>query len=190
MALRTHNLPSGRLKKRLLWSRCSDFWRCRKAMQNHFLHPGHRKKRLERSRLNDVLSRRMDLGIHNLPSWNQKTSGEFDEAMFQGVVMPCDLIFYILGIENWLVCSRLCDFLSRRMALRTHYLPSDRLKMRLWWCLWSDVSWCRNGIRTHFLHSGNGKKQFCRSRGSDVLNRQMALRTHNLPSGSLKKRLT
>jgi hypothetical protein len=68
MALRTHNLPSGGLKKFLSWSRWSYVWRCRKAMRTHFLHSGHRKKRLGRSCLSDVLSRRMALRTHNLPS--------------------------------------------------------------------------------------------------------------------------
>jgi hypothetical protein len=67
MALRTHSLPSGRLKKTCFF-RWSDISRCRWAMRTHFLHPGHRKKRLGRSRLSDVLSRLMDLRFHNLPS--------------------------------------------------------------------------------------------------------------------------
>jgi hypothetical protein len=41
-------------------------------MWNHFLHPGNRKKRIGRSRLSDVLSRRMALASHNLPSERQK----------------------------------------------------------------------------------------------------------------------
>jgi hypothetical protein len=40
------------------------------------------------------------------------------------------------------------------MALRTHNMPSARLKMRLWWCRWSDVSWYQEAIRIHFLHLG------------------------------------
>jgi hypothetical protein len=41
MALRTHNLREGRLKKLLWWSRWSYVSKCRKAEGKHFLHPGH-----------------------------------------------------------------------------------------------------------------------------------------------------
>jgi hypothetical protein len=55
MALRTHNLRAGRLKKLLRWSRWSDVSRCRKTMRTDFLHPGHGKKRLGPSCLSVVL---------------------------------------------------------------------------------------------------------------------------------------
>jgi hypothetical protein len=97
MALRTHNLPSGRLKKRLFWSRISDVSMCRKAMRNHFRHPAHRKKWLGRIRLN----RLMILRTRNLPSGCFKNDfGEVDKAMFQGVERPCEFIFCILGTEK------------------------------------------------------------------------------------------
>jgi hypothetical protein len=84
MALRTHILPSGRLKKQLCWSRWSDVSRCRNTRRNHFLHPGHRKKRLGWSRLSDVLIRRRALRTHKMPSGRLKNDfGEVDKAIFQ-----------------------------------------------------------------------------------------------------------
>jgi hypothetical protein len=57
------------------------------------------KKRFERFRRSDVLSRRMALGTHNVPSGCLKNvCGEVDEAMFEGVESPYDLIFCILNI--------------------------------------------------------------------------------------------
>jgi hypothetical protein len=55
MALRTHNLISWSLKKRLWWIRGSDVSRCRKVIRTHFVYSEHRKKRLDWSRLCDVL---------------------------------------------------------------------------------------------------------------------------------------
>jgi hypothetical protein len=80
------------------------------------------------------------------------------------------------------------DVLRWRMALRIHNLPSEPLKMQLWWCRWSYVSWSRKINRSHFLDSGHSKKRFGRSCGSDVISRRMALRTHTSSSGRLKKR--
>jgi hypothetical protein len=54
-------------------------------------------------------------------------------------------------------CFRLNDVLSRRMALRNHYLPSEYLKKQFWWCRWSDVSWCHKNIKKHLLNSGHWK---------------------------------
>jgi hypothetical protein len=95
MDLRTHTLPSGRLKTRQLWSRWSDILSCRKAMGNHFLLPGHRKKRIWQCRLSYVLSRRMGLRTHNLSSGRLKTR---------------------FWRSRWSVLSR-C-----REALRTHFV--------------------------------------------------------------------
>jgi hypothetical protein len=75
------------------------------------------------------------------------------------------------------------------MALRTHNLPSECFKMRLWWCRWSDVSQCQKAIRKHFPHSWHSKKRLRRSRGSNGLITRMALRNNNLPWGRLIKRL-
>jgi hypothetical protein len=140
MGLRNHNLPFWRLHKRLWWNRWSDNSRCRKTMTTHFLHPGHQKKRLGRSRLSDDLSRRMGLTTHNLPSgrlnkrlwWIRWSCGSRCRK-------PYKLIFCILSIEKktW-KCG-----LSRRMGLTTHNLLSGRLKKRLGWSRWSDVSRCR-----------------------------------------------
>jgi hypothetical protein len=46
MALRTHNLPSGRLKNGF-GEKMKRFSRCRGPFRTHFLHPGHRKIDLE-----------------------------------------------------------------------------------------------------------------------------------------------
>jgi hypothetical protein len=91
--------------------------------------------------------------------------------------------------KNRLRWNRLRDVLIRRMALKTHNLPSERLKMWLWWWRWSDVSWCRKAIQTHFSHFGHSKKQFVRSHRDDVLSRRMDVRTHNQPTARLKKRM-
>jgi hypothetical protein len=51
-------------------------------------------------------------------------SREVDEAMFQDIKRPCELIFCILGIEK----SDLDEVvLSSTMALTTHNLPSERV---------------------------------------------------------------
>jgi hypothetical protein len=85
--------------------------------------------------------------------------------------------------------SRLSNFLSRRMALRTLNLSCRCLKKRIWWSRWSDVSRCQKDMQNNFLHPVNLKKRLGRSCLSDVLSRRMALRTHNLSSGSFKKLL-
>jgi hypothetical protein len=158
MALRNHNLLSGRLKNDLCEDKEAMFQRCWEAMRTPFLHPENPKKavlmksskRLWWSRCNDVSScpRAMRL-------W-------------------------------W---SRLSDVWSKRMALRTHNLPPERLKMQLWWCRWSGISWWLKAIWKHFLHPGLSKKRFVRSCRSDDVSSWMVVRTHNLPSGHLKKRI-
>jgi hypothetical protein len=78
--------------------------------------------------------------------------------MFEVVERPYEHIFFILSIEKKrLWWNRLCDVKSSLMTMVTLKLPSERLKIRLWWCRWSDVSWCRKAIRTHFLLSGDSK---------------------------------
>jgi hypothetical protein len=43
----------------------------------------------------------MALRIYNLPSERPKSDFlEVDETMFQGVEMPCEIIFYIPGIKK------------------------------------------------------------------------------------------
>jgi hypothetical protein len=53
--------------------------------------------------------------------------GDVDEAMFQCVERPCEIIFCITGIEkaNW---TNSLVVLSGKIALTTHNLPSVRLK--------------------------------------------------------------
>jgi hypothetical protein len=94
-------LPSGRLYKRLWWSRWSDGSRYRKATWNNILHPEHRKKRLLRSRLSDFLSRRMALRTHNLPSRRLKERVCWSRwAMFKGVERTFEIIFCIPCIKK------------------------------------------------------------------------------------------
>jgi hypothetical protein len=101
MALRSHNLSSGRLKNRLWWIRWSDVSSFRKAIRPHFLHPVFRLKRLGWSHLSNVLSRLMALRNHNLSSDVLKNDfGEVDEAMSQGVERLYELIFCIPKIQK------------------------------------------------------------------------------------------
>jgi hypothetical protein len=57
--------------------------------------------------------------------------GEVDEAIYQGVESPYELIFCILCIEKSVSDEFAFYVLSRRMALRSHNLPSGCLKKRL-----------------------------------------------------------
>jgi hypothetical protein len=70
--------------------------------------------------------------------------------------------------KKWLWWSRLCDVLSRRMARRTHNLPSGHLNKRLWWIRWRVVSMIRKAKRTYFPY---GYNQLGRSRFNDALSR-------------------
>jgi hypothetical protein len=75
------------------------------------------------------------------------------------------------------------------MALRSRYRLSGRLKKRIWWSRWSNVSRFVKAMRTQFLHPGHRKKRIGQSCLSVVSSRRKVLRTNNLPSGRLKKRL-
>jgi hypothetical protein len=151
MALRTLNLPSGRSKKRLWWSRWIVVSKSWKAMRTHFLLTGHRKKRLGRCSLSDFFKLvygpensicSLDFLQNNVSMCRQAKRSYFPHPEHQ---------------KNRLRWSLWIDDLSWRMVLRTHNLPSERLKMRLLWCWWSDVSWRRKSIRTH---SGRSKSEF------------------------------
>jgi hypothetical protein len=87
-------------------------------MRTDFVLPGHRKNKIAPSCLSDVLSRRMSIFLLKVI---KNDFDEGDEAMFRGVKGPCEIIFCILGFND-------SDVLSRRMPLRTHNLPSGRLK--------------------------------------------------------------
>jgi hypothetical protein len=76
MILRTHNLPSQRLKMRLWWCQWSDVSWCRKAIRTHFLITWHSKMRFGRIRGSDVLCRRVALRTHNVPSGHLKNDLE------------------------------------------------------------------------------------------------------------------
>jgi hypothetical protein len=163
------------------------FLKVSKGLANSFCASWATKKRLQRSRLSADLSRRMVLWKHRLLDVFQNDFSEVDEAIFQGVERPCELIFCILGIKKRHGRIRLSDDLSKWIDLRTHYSPSRRINKGPWWSRWSDVSGCRKAMRTQFLHPVHQKKRIGRSRLSDILSRRMGLRTHNLASGRLKK---
>jgi hypothetical protein len=112
-----------------------------------------------------------------------------DETIFQRIDRPCELIFYILGIEKK-PSGRSClrEILSRQMALWSYILTSGSLKNRLCWTRWSDFSRCRKAVRPHFIHPEHRKKRLGWSSLSDFLIRPMAVRIHNVPSKCLKMR--
>jgi hypothetical protein len=138
MALCTHNRPSGRLKKHLWWSRWNDVWRCGKAMRSYFLHPGHRKIQFGRSYLSDVLSGRMALRTHNLPSGclNKRLVKSFKRCFKVPKAIRPDFL-RPEHRKKRLAWSRLSDVLSRRMDQRSYNLYSERLKMLLCTCRYS-----------------------------------------------------
>jgi hypothetical protein len=136
MAFRTDNLPPGRLKKRLWWSRWSEFHGVARTNELIFC----------------ILSiEKSDLDIF---AYVMFYVCEFDEAMFHGVKSPKnsfstswafdaqDVVSEFFGL-GW---SRLSNALCMRMALRNHNRYSERLEMRLSWSRWIDISWCRKVI--------------------------------------------
>jgi hypothetical protein len=52
--------------------------------------------------------------------------------MFHGVETPFERIFYILELQKNDLDEVAEVVLNRRMALRKHNLPSERLRKRLW----------------------------------------------------------
>jgi hypothetical protein len=101
-------------------------------MRTYFLHPGHLENGFGRSQEE----------MFHVGKWPQKNIitllhvlkcdfGEVDEAIVEGAERPCKLIFCTQGIQK----SEMNEFTEvvscRRMALRTHNLPSGSLKMRL-----------------------------------------------------------
>jgi hypothetical protein len=157
--LRTHNLPSERLKMRLSWCRWSDVSKYRNAIRTHFRNFGHSKKRFGRSRGGVDLSRLMALKTNSLHSrrlkkilwWSRRS-----DVWICGKVMRTH--FLLPGHRKQRLGEICLSYdLSRRITLTTHNLPSGRLKKRLCWCRWSDVSTRRWVIRTHFLPAEHGK---------------------------------
>jgi hypothetical protein len=74
---------------------------CRNTIGNHFLHPGHIKRYLD-----EFAEVKFQVGKW---PWEIKICllevlkgdfGDVDEEMFQGVERPCELIFYLLGIQK------------------------------------------------------------------------------------------
>jgi hypothetical protein len=140
---------------------------CRKAIRTHFLHTGHLKKRFDRSSGEEV-SRRMALWTHNLTlDVLKNVFGEFDEVTFRGVERPYELIFAYWASKKATWLKPLSDVLCKRMTLRSHNLPSGRLKKQLCLSGWSDVSTCRKALRNHFLHPEHRIKLLGWSRLSD-----------------------
>jgi hypothetical protein len=103
MARWTHNLPSGRLKKRLWW-RLIELSRCRKPMRTHFLNRGYKKNRLGQISLRNVFCTRMALRTHNL------TSGR---------------------LKNQVSWFRWSDFSRCWEAIRTHFVFHGHRKKQL-----------------------------------------------------------
>jgi hypothetical protein len=103
-----------------------------------------------------------------------------DEAMFKGVERPFVHIFCIQSFGKRELDEFACDVLSRRMALRKHFLPSERLKM--WLCDVDEAMFhgVKTAMQSHFLNSENQKKRLWWIRLSDVLSWWIAQRTHNL----------
>jgi hypothetical protein len=141
MALRFHYLHSGRLKMQLRWFRWSGISRCPKTVRTYLLPPGHPNKLILRSRV----------------------------RMIQVDEWPCEIIVCFLDVlKKYLVMSmKWCFRLSRghtkifytywttkkatwTKSRRTYNLPSGRLKMRLCWRIWSDVSTYGKAMRTYF----------------------------------------
>jgi hypothetical protein len=127
LSRRTHNLTSGRPKKRFWWSRWSDFSSFWKAIRSHFQHPEHRKLRIEWIRLRFKYP--MTQRTHNL--FSECLKMRLYEAMFLVVERPFERIFYTEELKKRFGLCCVSGVLSMRMALRTHYLPSGRLKKRL-----------------------------------------------------------
>jgi hypothetical protein len=136
------------------------------------------------------LSWRMLLRTHILPSVRLKNEfgGRWSDVSRCRKDMRIHFLHPVYR-KNRLGRSCLSDDLSRRMALRTHNLPSGRLKKRNCWSRWSDVWRCRKAMRNHFLHYRYRKKATWTKLHKDALSRRMTLRTHNLPSGRLKNQL-
>jgi hypothetical protein len=94
MALRTHNLPSERKKK--TGEIDEAIFQVVKSNVKTFSASSPFKRAIWTMSISDVLGRRIALRNHNLPSGRLKNDNdEVDEAMFQGVDGPCELIFLI-----------------------------------------------------------------------------------------------
>ena len=166
LALRHHFLPPGWPKLRLGRGRESDDARGRMAATTRFLHLW-----LGTSRESDISKVRPAPRFHFLPFARTKTVNE--EAMFQGVTRPCELIFCILvgpkcdlgevekemieGVEwscEMIFCLKFDYNWSRkqnlrvRVFLRAHFLPSGIHKMWLERCRENHVSRSRRILRT------------------------------------------
>jgi hypothetical protein len=183
-----HFVHSEHRKKRLVWSRLCDVlstrmvncllnvlkiyfggqWNnvslCRKAIWKNFLSYGHWKKRFGLSCGSDVLSKRMALRTHNLPSWRlKKRLVKTRKRRLKVSKGQTNIFFHSEYRKKRLSWCGLSDVWSTQMGLKTHNLPFERLKIRLWWCRWRDVSWCRKAIRTHFLNFGHSKNIWANS---------------------------
>jgi hypothetical protein len=110
---------------------------------------------------------------------------EDDEAMLQSVELPFEHIFWQPGHRNkGLEWIHLCEVLSRRISLMTHNLPAGRLKKRILWSRWSNVSKCESPCDFIFciLYIERNDKD------EVALRRRMALGTDKLPSERLKRK--
>jgi uncharacterized protein YcgL (UPF0745 family) len=70
-------------------------------MRTLFLYPVHQQELIGRNRLSYDLNRRKGLRTHNFPSGRvKKDFSEVDEAMFQGVGRPIELILFFLDMKK------------------------------------------------------------------------------------------
>jgi hypothetical protein len=88
---------------------------------------------------------------------------DVDEAIFLDVERPFERIFYILDIQTYDLDEIAGDDLCRRFALRTHNIPSGRLKKCLCWSRWIDETKFRNAIRSFFSFWASNKVTWLKS---------------------------
>jgi hypothetical protein len=187
--LRTRNLHSGRLKKRLWCSRWSDVWMCQKSIRAYFLQPPHGNKRLGWSRLSDVLFRtwRLIICFVNVLKCD---FGDVDETMFHDVERTFERIFLLLGIQKrvldevavlmFLVCEWPWEFIICILDVLKNYFVEFEEAM---------FQGVKKPLELNFCNMSIEKKGLGWIRLSDVLSRWKTLRSHNLHSVCLKKRL-
>jgi hypothetical protein len=163
MSLKTHNMPSGRMKKRLWLSRWNDF-----PFEFILCIRGFEKRDFFES-LKLCSSYLYDLWQNTLPCgrvlkrlcWRPWS----DVSRCQKEIRNN---FCIQGIEKSLWSKSFKSCLSRRMAMGNHNLHSGRIKNRLCWSRRSDVSRFQRATRNHILHPGHQKSDFYESRFSMI----------------------
>jgi RNAse (barnase) inhibitor barstar len=218
MVLRTQYLPSGCPKIRLVWIRKCNFPCVEIPCKIVFCLLGIQKcylDEVEEAMFQVVLwSWELIICLLHVAKCDL---GKVDKAIFQvvekqikthfSVFWPPQNTTYLKSIKRctWfrqtqrqdclLSAKRNCDFgnfekviFQMAKPLRTQYLPSACLKIRVVWIWGSEFSCCPKSMRNHFLTSGHKNMRLGRVRGKDVSSSRMDLRTHYLPSGCVKMR--